>query len=179
MLNFPEVCDKLFPPLSLSVCSDSPDHRSDHLPCQIQRADLRGPLLLHLGLRLRLGRHHPLHRLCHPLLLPATLWGWADRPGQDQIHLFLCLKTKPAHMPNYSHFHFSLWARSVLANEHFYTVPFHQRSTVAQFSKIWLGSGKPLLHHPGVKLEAGDDSYWKWTVIGCCVCFNIQTSILD
>jgi len=56
-------------------CRNPPGHRSNHLPRQVQRADLRGPLLLHLGLRLWLGRHHRLHRLCRPLLLPAALRG--------------------------------------------------------------------------------------------------------
>lgn len=82
--------------VSPSPHSGAAGHRVDHLSGQVQRADLRGPLLLHLGLRLRLGRHHPVHRLRHPLLLPAALRGRADWHGQDQVHLLVQLEAPPA-----------------------------------------------------------------------------------
>lgn len=80
--------------------SGAAGHRADHLSGQVQRADLRGPLLLHLGVRLRLGRHHPVHRLRYPLLLPAALRGRADWHGQDQVHLLLQLEATPSQPPH-------------------------------------------------------------------------------
>lgn len=143
-----------------SLCSDPPSHRSDRLPSQIQRAYLWGYLLLHLGVRICLGRHHHLHRLCHHLLLPAEVWGWTQWHRKGQIHLYFPVRINPAQPPSRSRFHFSL-----------------DIITLYHFAKDlqWLSSpkfGKPLLYHSKVKLEARGDSYWKWTVIGNCIYFN-------
>lgn len=77
----------------ISLYSNRPDNRSDHLPDQVQWADLWRLLWLHLGIWVWLGCHHPDAGMWNPLLLSAPLWGWAPRQCKSEIYLLHSLKT--------------------------------------------------------------------------------------